>query len=145
MPTAKNPAMQNNVFVDADALVAISDINDSNHKRATNLAEVLREENLGLFISSFAFGEALTVVSQNVNLKKAVDLGRSIRRGMCSIIEVGSRQIGKAFVRFSKQTSKNSRFTDMVNMVLMDELKIDTIFSFDGHYPNSGFKLLSTK
>ena len=137
--------MQNNIFVDADALVAISDINDSNHKKALELAALLKEEGLGLYISSFAFGEAVTVASQNVSLKKAVELGEDIQRGMCSIIEVNTKHIVKAFKMFSKQTSKNSRFTDMVNMVLMDELKIDTIFSFDNHYSKNGYKLLGIK
>lgn len=137
--------MQNNIFVDADALVAISDISDSNHKKARQLAAILEEENLSLYISSFAFGEAVTVASQNVSLKKAIELGKKIKQGMCSIIDVNSKHIDKAFVRFSKQTSKNSRFTDVVNMVLMDELKINTIFSFDDYYPKNGYKLLSVK
>lgn len=137
--------MQNNIFVDADALVAISDANDSNYKRAVQLAAIIEEENLGLYISNFAFGEAVTVVSENVSLKKALELGRKIREGMCSIIDVNSEHLSKAFVKFSKQSSKNSRFTDMVNMVLMDELKIDTIFSFDKHYPKNGYKLLGVK
>lgn len=137
--------MQNSIFVDADALVAISDIDDSNHKKATELAATLEEKNLGLYISSFAFGEAITVTSQNVSLRKAIELGQNIKRGMCDVIDVNSEQIDKAFVRFSRQTSKNSRFTDMVNMVLMDELKIDTIFSFDEHYPKNGYKPLAVK
>jgi len=140
---AKNPVMQSNIFIDADALVAISDISDSNHKKALKLAALLKEENLGLYISSFAFGEAVTVVSQNVNLKKAIELGKNIKRGMCLIIEANTKHIYTAFEMFSKQTSKNSRFTDMVNMVLMDELKIDTIFSFDKHYTQNGYKLLA--
>lgn len=142
---AKNPVMQNNIFVDADALVAISDANDSNHKKAINLATFLKEKDFGLYISSFAFGEAITVTSQNVSLKKAVELGKDIKSGMCSVVDTNSSHLNKAFIRFSQQASKNSRFTDMVNMVLMDEFKIKIIFSFDNHYPQNGYQFLKAE
>lgn len=53
-----------------------------------------------------------------------------------------SRQEGASIELFNKISSKNTRFTDCLNMAIMKELKINTIFSFDKHYKQAGFKLL---
>ena len=46
----------------------------------------------------------------------------------------------KALDIFKKQTSKNSRFTDCINMAIMKEKGLDTIFSFDEQYKKNKFK-----
>jgi len=132
------------IFIDADAYVAIADNKDSNHKLAIIIAKILVKKNITTFTSNFAFGEAVTVVSQKVDLETASRMGYDIPKGV-TIIDIDNLQREKALERFSKQTSKNTRFTDMVNMVLMDELGITTIFSFDKHYPQNGYKLLGEK
>lgn len=132
------------IFIDADAYVAIANSQDANHKLAIIIAKILAKKNIAIFTSNFAFGEAVTVVSQKVALETASRMGYDIPKGV-TIIDVNSLQREKALERFSQQTSKNTRFTDMVNMVLMDELGITTVFSFDKHYRKNGYKLLGEK
>lgn len=141
--SAKNPLKK--VFVDADAFVAVADKNDSHHKKALRLAKILEKNRVVKFMSSMVFGEAVTVISQRTSLENAVKTGYEIHSSEVSIIETNESHRIKALEKFSQQTSKNTRFTDMINMVLMDELKIDTIFSFDKHYSKNGYKLLASR
>ena len=39
---------------------------------------------------------------------------------------------------FARQTSKNFRFSDAVNIALIKEHGIDAVFSFDNHYKQNG-------
>lgn len=130
------------IFVDADAFVAIANKEDPNHKIAVRIAKLLDEHRASLITSGFAFGEAVTVISQKVGLNEAVQAGLDISQGV-AVIDTSSEHRERALQRFAMQTTKNARFTDVVNMVLMDELKTDTIFSFDEHYKKSGYKLLA--
>lgn len=137
--------MPNNIFIDTDAIIALARMDDSNHEKAVELQEFVNEDEVKIYTSNFVVGEIITVLSQKSSVAVAEKIGKEIVGGNIAVIYITGKQMKKALKKFSKQTSKNSRFTDIVNMVLMDELKIDTIFSFDNHYPKNGYKLLSTK
>lgn len=134
---------ESKIFIDADAFVAIINFQDSNHKKAIKLICHIKKKNLKVLTSSFAVGEAITVISQKIGQKKAIAFGRKIYQGEIGILGPERVQQIKALEKFARQKSKNARFTDFVNMVLMDELEIKRIFSFDKHYPKSGYKLFS--
>ena len=142
MHMVKDPALQNNIFIDSDAVIALASVNDSNHSSALKLQKFIDKSKCNITTSDFVVGEIVTVLSQKFGVDFATKIGQQMMNGGISLICVSNNQMKLAMKKFSKQTSKNSRFTDMINMVLMDELKIDTIFSFDKHYPKNGYKLL---
>lgn len=133
------------IFIDADAFVALLRKNDSNHRAALRLQKIIALKKDDVFTSSFALGEAITVISQEEGIKKSVEFGKKMLSGGVIILDATNVHKEKALQLLAKQASKNSRFTDMINMVLMDELQIDTIFSFDQHYLKNGYKLLHEK
>lgn len=139
--TSKN--LSNNIFIDTDAVIALAVIDDSNYNRSIDLQKIIDENKLKVFTSNFVIGEIVTVLSQRFGVEFASKIGKHMTDGGITIINVSESQMKDALGKFSQQASKNSRFTDMINMVLMDELKIDTIFSFDKHYSKNGYKLLS--
>lgn len=144
MPKVKEK-LPDSIFLDTDAVVALARVDDSNHSKAIELQKLIDSGGAKIYTSDFVVGEIITVLSQRSGVGKAIEIGGQIMSGDITIIYVSKEQMKRALQKFSKQTSKNSRFTDMVNMVLMDELKIDTIFSFDEHYPKNGYKLLGVK
>lgn len=131
------------LFVDADAFVSLSNKEDRNYKKALKLSKLVKDWKTEVLTSSFAIGEAITVISQKVGLDKAVAFGINAYKGELIILDASRLQQLQALKRFSQQRSKNVRFTDFVNMVLMDELKVETIFSFDRHYKKEGYELLA--
>ncbi len=133
----------NSVFVDTDAIVALVQISDSNHGKALKLQKLVDKYKIKIYTSDFVIGETVTVISQKSNIDLASKIGKEMLSGGMELFCVSRSEMKLALEKFSQQVSKNSRFTDMVNMVLMDRLKIDTIFSFDKHYTQNGYKLLA--
>lgn len=129
------------LLVDADALVALNNQKDTNYKKAVFLSEKIARENIALAVADPAFGEAVTVISQRLGIKKAVDLAEIVLASPIEIVEVNSFLRERALEIFKRQTSKNARFTDAINMAIMESEKIDSIFSFDRDYLKNKFKL----
>lgn len=128
------------LFVDADAFVALVRPDDSNYLKAKSLSEEISGLDVELITSDPAFGEAVTVISQKVGLREAIQFAEKILRDQIEIIEVDSSLRRSGLDIFKKQTSKNSRFTDCINMAIMQERGLDTIFSFDIQYKKNKLK-----
>ncbi len=131
----------NRIFIDADAFVALANASDSNHRRAVTASQRINNQGIELATSSFAIGEAITVISQRCSVVKAVEFGRKIYEGEIFIIDANRVHQLNALEKFALQRSKNARFTASLNMVLMDELGVKTIFSFDKHYKKARYQL----
>lgn len=128
------------LLVDADAFVAIVIRKDSNYQKAKLSWGKISKQNLQLMVSDPAFGEAVTVISQKESLKVAIKFAEETLSSSIEIIEVDSSLRRQALDIFKKQTSKNSRFTDCINMAIMKQKGLDTIFSFDEQYKKNKFK-----
>ncbi len=131
---------QTKLLVDADAFVAINATQDPNHAKALMLSSLAHKMKISLLTSDPAFGEAITVTSQKVGLNKAIEFAEEILSSSIEIIEVDASLRREALEIFKKQKSKNSRFTDCVNMAILKEKDLDTIFSFDNQYKVNRFK-----
>ena len=130
----------NKLLIDADALVALRDENDSNHSKAVEISASISKLKPQLLISDPAFGEAVTVISQKKGINVAIKFAEEVLAGPAEFIEVDSHLRWSALEIFKKQTSKNSRFTDCVNMAILKNKGADTIFSFDKQYKVNKFK-----
>ncbi len=128
------------LLVDADAFVALVCRNDSSHQRAEIFQEQIIKDNFELIVSDPAFGEAITVISQKEGLRVAVKFADEVFASPLEIIEVDPALRKEGLDIFKKQTSKNSRFTDCINMAIMKKLGLNTIFSFDVQYKKNKFK-----
>ena len=128
------------ILVDADALVSLVNKNDSGHDWAVKTSKKVKENEAMVYLTSYAYGEALTVVSMQMSLDLAVRVGKKIDSSSEYVLVDVDRDLRKkGLAWFSKQSSKNARFTDCVNMALMAELQIEEIFSRDEHYRKNGF------
>lgn len=148
----KSPIMQqkngngslNNSFqilIDADALVGITDQHDGLHAWAIETSVFLKRRGIVAALSNFSFGEAVTIISQRLGKKIALLTVEKILSST-SIIDATNNQRITATNQFLSLRSKNTRFTDCINMAMMDELGIDTIFSHDIHYKQAGYRRL---
>lgn len=125
-------------FVDADVFVSLANKADTNHGWAITVSEALVKKDIPLVTSGYAFGEAVTVISQQLGRNIAMGSAEAIVRSI-SIIDPDEEVRLCALDLFGAQTSKNVRFTDCVNMILMKDLDIKEIFSQDKHYKKNGF------
>lgn len=139
----KNPPTMAGIkklLIDADAFVALNNKSDANYAKAIEISNFLVSHKIELFTSDPAFGEAITVISQNVGLENAINFAEEILTSPIEIIEVDAGLRRLALEIFKKQKSKNSRFTDCINMAILENKGLDTIFSFDRQYKVNKFK-----
>ena len=136
------PQRKNKLLIDADYLVALYFTQDSGHDWSFKIAQKIEKENTPVVISSPAFGEAVTVLSQRAGKPIAITTAEYILNNPIEIIEV-TPSLRKSALKWSAQTkSKNTRFTDCINMAILDTWKSKIIVSRDKHYFQCGFQRL---
>lgn len=126
------------ILIDSDALLALTDNNDVHHVRAIQLYKELRAD-FAFIVTNFTFGETLTLVSKRLSHKRSLDFADTIL-SETMVLDIDESLRNDAYLFFRKQVSKNVSFVDCVNMAVLKTLNQDKIFSFDEHYKKNGFK-----
>jgi len=81
----------NKILIDADAMVALVNPDDPSHAIAEKLGGEIDGRGVKVIISDPAFGEALTVISQDTSLEKAILFAERNCRGGFSFETCGPR------------------------------------------------------
>ncbi|OGG03126.1 hypothetical protein A2W14_04655 [Candidatus Gottesmanbacteria bacterium RBG_16_37_8] len=133
-----------NILVDADVLVALSKTNDSNHKKATVLNDLLLEIGATYYFSPFTIAEAATVLSYKTTHQAATKFMKQIRKLNIPTIELDEKMKLLPDQWFLKQRKKGTSYFDCYNMALLDKYnkQLLAIFSFDSIYKRNGFILV---
>ena len=129
------------LLVDADALVALAKSDDTNHKKALNLARKI--ENPSFYISPYAIPEAVTVLSYHVSQTAAKAFLKRIREKNIKQLPSTHTIEQETDKIFQEQTRKGISWFDCFNIALMNNHPLDFLFSFDKFYKKVGVKMLS--
>lgn len=129
----------NKTLIDADAIVSLRNSEDNGNNWAREISRFLDENQYRVYLTGFVYGEVLTVLSMQVGLENAIGIESFICDYGIIMIDVDEVLRKEGLKWFSKQTSKNSRFTDCVNMAVMEKYGIKYVFSRDAHYKKNGF------
>lgn len=133
-----------NCLLDADALIALSKEDDSNHILAKKTIEYLDKIAAAQLISPLTVAEACTAVSRKTSHQAAKRLLEKTRKQ--NLPTVTLPDYSPADKWFAKQKDKKCvSYFDCYNLALLEEYKniIHAIFSFDKIYPKNGFRLAS--
>ena len=134
------------IFVDADAFVALTKEDDSNHERSRQTFGRLADSPVTFITSNYVFSEVITVLSQRVNHQAAVAFIQNMKSAdnIFLIERINNEVEDKALEIFIEQTSKNVSFVDCTNIALIQEKQLDGIFSFDEDYKKNGIQLVES-
>lgn len=131
------------IFIDADAYIGIYVNRDSLHDKAFVLLLRLRMQNHKLTTSWDVVDEVATKLSRHVSRADAKKFLEDTQKSDTHIVYMSELFRKDVVALFLKQTSKKVSMTDCANMVIAKNLGIKTFFSFDHHYEQNGFTLLS--
>lgn len=133
------------IFVDSDVFVSVLRKDDSNHQKAKRLYLQLEKLNVSFATSNYVFAEVITVISQKIGHKIALEFISNMRSldSIYNFIRVTPEIEEMAIEIFKKQTSKNVSFVDCTNMALIKHDNLTAIFSFDEIYKKNGYKLVN--
>lgn len=132
------------IFIDADAYLALTADDDVHHKNAKRIFARIEENHEELVTSWEVIDEVTTKLARFTSQKIGIGFLARILSSDIRIEYVTSVLVPSIQSLFAKQTSKKVSLTDCANMVIARSLGIKTFFSFDHHYEQNGFRLLTS-
>lgn len=122
------------ILIDSDAFFALYQSKDPHHEKAARIYNELNRSKIPTYSTNLVVYETATLLSYRISQLKAVSFLRDIFNTDLQQIFVNEALAEKALSLFLVQTKKRTSFVDCANAVVMKELKIDKIFSFDEFY-----------
>ena len=96
--------IMSDILLDADALIALAKLDDSNHQRATRINDELQKRGVSYMLSPFTIAEAATVLSYKVSHQAAKKFLKQIRELDIPVFDLKEDQIKLADFWFNKQS-----------------------------------------
>lgn len=124
------------VLIDSDAFVGWMVRKDAHHERASALFEQVMAKRLRCATTSYTVAETATVVSMLAGQDPARHfLTTLVEKRRFPVIFIDEKRYTQVLELFKQQTRRGTSVVDCVNVAVMKELEIPTIFSFDRVYP----------
>ena len=131
------------IFIDTNIFVALANKKDRDHQTSVRLADRLRKGEFGQpYTSDYVFDE--TVTTALVRTKRqdaAVKAGKLILGSkdesippLARLVRVDERTFGEAWASVKSGRFARLSFTDHTILAQMNDLKIDTVLSFDSGF-----------
>ena len=132
------------VLVDSDVFVSLGKEKDALHEKSLSLVGELKKRGALLVTSNYVFSEAITVISQRVSRRAAVEFIEKFKTSQSSIscLWIDTEIESLAIEIFKNQTSKNVSFVDCTNIALVQLYNMHAIFSFDKIYSKNGVRMV---
>lgn len=130
--------MNNYVFVDSSAILAIINNNDQDHNQADNIYKKLFNKKYYFVLTNFAIAEThALLLSKMNNIQVARDwLSNSYKE--FNILRPEEDMEFEAIKELNKYQDKDYSFTDMLSFLAMEKSGIQYFFSFDKHFRQIG-------
>lgn len=120
------------LFVDTGAWYALADKRDPDHSAAVRC---FQSNTHPLVTTNFIFDEAVTLLRTRLGWKTAAAFGRKLKDSrMVTIAAVNGDDENRAWELFLQFKDADFSYTDCTSFAAMQRLKLDTAFSFDGHF-----------
>ncbi len=139
--------MNEPVFVDASAWVAITNKRDRHHNEALRVYGGLLRSVVPLITSTWTAYEALTIVKTRLGYNQAERLWERIQRpSVVDLVTVDERIEAEALELFWEYKDKDWGVVDCASLVVMDGTDCRQAFAFDRHFVEAsqqyGFSLI---
>ena len=130
------------VYIDTSGIYALVDETDANHEAAADAWLALKDGTERLFSSSYVLLETVALLQSRLGLEAV----RALETTLVPLITVRwvdadlhSRAIGALLTA----GRRNLSLVDCVSFEVMREMDLETVFAFDAHFAEQGFRLVS--
>ena len=129
------------IFLDTSAVYALLDRDDADHKKAKKIwSDVLNPENT-LITSNYVLVECFALIQHRLGMEAV----RVFQEDMIPLINIEwvSAETHKSGVSALLAASKRKlSLVDCVSFEIIRDLGIKTVFAFDPHFAEQGFKCI---
>ena len=128
-------------FLDTSYLLALELKNDQNHAVAVDHWRRVSASALSLVTTSYVFDETVTFFNSRGYHSKAVEIGSALLHSpSVRLVLVYQLLFREAWTYFQQHPDKTYSLTDCVSFMVLRKLGMDTVFAFDRHFIQAGFK-----
>lgn len=127
------------IFVDTSAFLALENRRDIYHNKALIFKDTCVKSAQKFITSDYVLDESYTIIRIRASHAIAVQFGEMLYRSQFIHIERITPEIFEDAWRIFKSFSdQDFSFTDCTSFALMEQLNINTAFTFDAHFQQYG-------
>jgi len=129
------------IFVDTSAFLSVLVTGDLNHDRASLCWMNLLEEDRALFTNNYVIVEGTTIIQKRLGLEKVRHFQKNILP-LLKIEWIDETQHNMAIEEVFQANQRKLSLVDCSAFQTMKNLGIDTVFTFDEHFREQGFRVI---
>ncbi|MGH2457984.1 MAG: type II toxin-antitoxin system VapC family toxin [Chloroflexota bacterium] len=130
-------------FVDSSAYLALLDRKDEHYQEAVDVVSALADQEYRQFTTNVLLIEAHALILSTLGIAPAVRFIRNLRQSKTVTVRVRQGDEDNALQLLDHYQDKDFSFTDAISFVVMERLGIHLAFTFDHHFAQYGFTILT--
>lgn len=134
------------VFVDTSALYALFSAADAQHEQAVEILRELKRRRSSLVTTDIVMIESYVLVHARGSRHGLLSFRSAIGRSRwLQTLSTSVEQRSQAWELLDRRTDETYSFVDATSFVVMRALGLEQAFTFDVHFAQEGFQVLSTR
>ncbi len=129
------------ILIDTSAFLALLEMNDIYHERATKKWITLLDEGQECVTNNYVVLESIAITQKRLGLQAVQELSENILEHV-HIGWIDEVQHVQALENLLSINRRQLSFVDCTAFQTMRRLGIETAFTFDGHFREEGFKVI---
>jgi len=129
------------IFVDTSAFLAVLETSDINHSRAIQCWRGLLDNGPGLFTNNYIIVESTAITQKRQGLEKVRDFQAKILPFL-HVEWIYEEQHNSAIEMALRVNRRRLSLVDCSAFQTMNNLGIETVFTFDEHFRDQGFNVI---
>lgn len=131
--------MKKPLIIDTSAFISLGTITDHNRKKAQDISNRIREEDISIIVPGDIFTETMNVIGRKVGHKAAIMQAENIFLDRNLIVVETTPLIRQNALKKFKTQPESVSFTDCIVMAFADEFETRDIFGFDNSFRKNGY------
>lgn len=133
-------------FLDSSYIIALAQISDQHHAKASQLAEFVEHSKTGLMTTRAVLLEIGNALSRLKTRRDAIRLMNSLQSSsQLNIVPVTEELAAQGWDLFCQRPDKEWSWTDCISFVVMKECGLTSALTSDQHFEQAGFAALLRK
>ncbi len=130
-----------NIFIDTCAFIALIDSDDECNFIAAELFKKATEAKEKFFTSNYIMFETIFLLQRKLGLPAVNDF-RRFMLPLINMIWVDEKIHNDCLSNLISAEKRKVSLTDYTSFYILDNFKIDAVFTFDKHFKEKGYKFL---